>query len=86
MFQHYDSGSTVTIDIMLSDPAAEDFEGGRFQTLEADGELVPHRSEMGDAQVFVSHKYHFVAPLPAGAAAAVQHADRGSAEGCSRRA
>eukprot|EP01045_Picozoa_sp_COSAG04_P005220 COSAG04_NODE_238_length_19079_cov_9.187039_9_plen_449_part_00 len=64
--RHYDSGSTVTIDIMLSDSAAGDFEGGRFQTLEADGQLLPHRFEIGDALVFVSHKYHCVAPLTAG--------------------
>lgn len=43
-----------------------DFEGGAFQTLEADGNLLVHEFEQGDATVFVSHKYHCVAPVTSG--------------------
>ena len=46
--------------------SAGDFAGGNFQTLEADGHLEPHQFELGDALVFVSHKYHCVAPVTAG--------------------
>ena len=45
---------------------AGDFSGGTFQTLEADGHLKPYQFELGDALVFVSHKYHCVAPVTAG--------------------
>ena len=45
---------------------AGDFEGGTFQTLEADGQLQPYQFELGDALVFVSHKYHCVAPVTDG--------------------
>ena len=37
---HCDEGSLLTIDVMLCD--TNDFEGGKFQTLEADGHLMPH--------------------------------------------
>ena len=46
--RHYDSGSVVTIDVMLSD----NFEGGHMQTLEADGELHTHTFNRGDALIF----------------------------------
>ena len=62
--EHYDSGSLVTIDVMLSSPG--DFEGGQFSTLEADGTMARHPFEKGDALVFVSHKFHCVAPVTAG--------------------
>ena len=62
---HYDFGSVLTIDVMLSQPGA-DFKGGAFQTPEADGSVRAHRFEYGDALVFVSHKPHFVAPVEAG--------------------
>ena len=53
---HYDHGSVLTIDVMLSDPA-KDFSGGRFQTVEADGSVRTHPfNQCGDALVFVSHK------------------------------
>eukprot|EP00747_Dinoflagellata_sp_TGD_P081442 gnl/TRDRNA2_/TRDRNA2_161301_c0_seq2.p1 gnl/TRDRNA2_/TRDRNA2_161301_c0~~gnl/TRDRNA2_/TRDRNA2_161301_c0_seq2.p1 ORF type:complete len:135 (+),score=22.27 gnl/TRDRNA2_/TRDRNA2_161301_c0_seq2:49-453(+) len=58
---HYDIGSLVTVDIMLEEPN----EGGHFQS------LVQHRwtsqdFEVGDALVFVSHKYHRVDPVVLG--------------------
>jgi hypothetical protein len=62
--KHYDHGSLVTVDIMLS--PTTDFEGGTLSTLEADGTLLPHAFERGEATVFVSHKYHCVAPVTAG--------------------
>ena len=62
--KHVDQGSLVTIDILLSDPA--DIEGGVLQTLEADGALLPHAWEQGDALVFLSHKYHCVSRLTRG--------------------
>lgn len=46
--RHYDSGSVVTIDVMLSD----NFDGGHMQTLEADGELHTHEFNRGDALIF----------------------------------
>jgi len=61
---HYDSGSLITLDLMLS--ATADFEGGSFATPEADGALQQHIFERGDALVFVSHKYHHVAPVVCG--------------------
>ena len=61
---HYDAGSLITIDVMLSD--AEDFQGGAFSTLEVDGESREHSFAKGDALVFVSHKFHSVAPVTAG--------------------
>lgn len=57
--KHYDHGSLVTVDIMLS--STTDFQGGQLSTLEPDGILLPHVFERGDATVFVSHKYHCVA-------------------------
>ncbi len=57
--KHYDHGSLVTVDIMLS--PTEDFEGGTLSTLESDGTLLAHTFERGEATVFVSHKYHCVA-------------------------
>jgi hypothetical protein len=63
--RHYDAGSLVTIGIMLSDPQ-RDFLGGAFQTLEPDGTMRTHEYELGDAIVFVSHKYHSVAPITSG--------------------
>jgi hypothetical protein len=38
---HFDSGSLLTIDVMLADPAAGDFEGGELCTLERDGAPSP---------------------------------------------
>lgn len=56
---HYDAGSLITIDVMLSDRA--DFEGGDLRTLESSGEMLTHAPfERGDALVFVSHKPHCV--------------------------
>ena len=49
---------------MLSDTS--DFEGGRFQTLECDGQLMCHPFERGDVQIFRSYKYHCVEPVRKG--------------------
>ena len=63
---HHDAGSLVTIDVMLSDPQ-RDFEGGMFATLEPDGRLERQDEfRQGDALVFVSHKFHCVAPVTGG--------------------
>eukprot|EP01052_Picozoa_sp_SAG31_P031852 SAG31_NODE_3424_length_4291_cov_1.659113_7_plen_106_part_00 len=56
---HYDMGSCVTIDIMLTQPK----DGGSFQTLETNGQLLSHKFERGDAVIFPSHKYHCVQPV-----------------------
>ena len=61
---HYDAGSLVTIDLMLSNTS--DFEGGAFGTLEADGSMQSYKFEKGDALLFVSHKFHCVQPVTAG--------------------
>ena len=62
--KHYDEGSLVTIDVMLS--PQEDFDGGQLQTLETDGEMHDAVFSQGDATVFVSHKYHSVTPVTRG--------------------
>lgn len=59
---HFDQGSLVTIDVMLSTPN-EDFEGGSFCTSEGVGEYEAHPFCRGDVLIFVSHKYHFVQPV-----------------------
>jgi len=60
--KHYDMDSLITIDINLSD----EFEGGSFQTLESDGLMKQYSFNPGDALLFVSSKYHCVAPVTAG--------------------
>ena len=40
--------------------------GGTFSTLEADGYLHKRRFERGDAIIFLSHKFHCVAPVTSG--------------------
>ncbi|CAE8639739.1 unnamed protein product [Polarella glacialis] len=66
---HTDTGSLITVDIMLS-PTSE-FEGGGFLTVATeDGSkerLQRHAFEQGDALVFVSHKRHMVEPVTSGA-------------------
>ena len=47
--KHYDHGSLVTVDIMLS--PTENFEGGTLSTLESDGQLQAHAFEKGEATV-----------------------------------
>jgi hypothetical protein len=58
---HNDDGSLLTMDVMLS--RETDFDGGHLQTLEADGTILAHTFERGDALLFLSHKYHHVAPV-----------------------
>ncbi|KAH8057155.1 hypothetical protein JL722_6796 [Aureococcus anophagefferens] len=62
---HYDSGSYATVDVMLSAPGV-DFEGGHFETLEADGSFDRPVFDRGDALVFCSHKKHCVRPVTKG--------------------
>lgn len=66
--KHYDTGSMLTVDIMLSQ--AGEFAGGEFSTLESDDRLVRQQSfdaaATGDALLFVSHKYHCVQPVISG--------------------
>jgi len=63
--EHIDLGSLWTLDIMLSDPG-QDFKGGQFCTLEADGCLRRHEFGRGDAVTFVSHKRHCGMPVTHG--------------------
>jgi hypothetical protein len=63
--EHYDYGSLLTLDVMLSEPGA-DFEGGTFRTLEPDGSMRSHQFERGSALLFLSHKPHCVAPVTRG--------------------
>jgi hypothetical protein len=63
--EHFDEGSLVTIDVRLSQVGA--FEGGEFKTWECSGEMRPWPLEaLGDAVLFLSHKYHSVTPLRSG--------------------
>ncbi|CAE7405792.1 unnamed protein product [Symbiodinium sp. CCMP2592] len=59
---HRDTGSLVTIDLMLSEASS----GGEFCTLEADGLLREHDFHRGDAIVFPSHKPHSVGQITSG--------------------
>lgn len=61
---HYDVNSVLTIVVLLS--ARSDFEGGNFQTNEANGDMLDHSLEQGDAICFVSHKYHSITPITRG--------------------
>ena len=56
--RHYDHGSLITIDIMLSDATA--FDGGAFATSEPGDYLLQHPFEKGDLLLFLSHKYQSV--------------------------
>merc|ERR1712137_1352664 len=62
---HFDGGSLVTVDVMLSIPE-KDFTGGAFCTSEGNDQYEQHLFERGDAVVFPAHKYHFVNPVTAG--------------------
>lgn len=62
--RHCDHGSLLTIDVLLTE--IDEIEGGVLQTLEPDGTLAQHAWEVGDALVFLSHKYHCVSELTAG--------------------
>lgn len=62
--KHYDAGSLITMDLMLSE--ADAFEGGVFQTLEPDGTMRRHAFGRGDLLVFLAHKYHCVTPVTRG--------------------
>lgn len=71
---HHDEGSVITLDIMLTPSGS--YEGGELSTLErlepangageASEVLTQHQFEQGDALLFVSHKYHCVAPVTKG--------------------
>ena len=61
---HFDEGSFLTIDCMLS--SADEFGGGEFRTLEPDGTFATHGFDKGDALVFVSHKPHCISPVTSG--------------------
>ena len=52
---HYDSGSLLTLDIMLSEPGV-DFDGGNFIFPNRDGSNYRPEICQGDAMVFLSHK------------------------------
>lgn len=63
--RHYDAGSIITMDIMLSEPG-KDFTGGELCTPEADGSVQRVDFRRGDAALFVSHKFHNVRPVEQG--------------------
>jgi len=82
--RHFDSGSVVTVDVLLGDGSL--FEGGGLMTLEADGSMLRHTFERGDALVFPSYKYHTVEPIEAGVRQAlVLEFWNGDAKGCNHR-
>ena len=72
--KHFDGGSLITVDIMLSDPENGDFTGADFATLESGNcssssespYLQKHSFNQGDALVFQSHKFHCIQPLKSG--------------------
>jgi len=67
--KHYDSGSLITMDIMLADPT-EDFQGGVINFPEHEpgvgGGARMGQVKKGDAVFFLSHKYHNVEPVTGG--------------------
>ena len=66
---HVDTGSLFTADVMLSQEGI-DFEGAELLTTQAsEGEqlnITRHKFDYLDCLVFLSHKYHSVAPLRSG--------------------
>mmetsp|Transcript_4351 Transcript_4351/g.14731 ORF Transcript_4351/g.14731 Transcript_4351/m.14731 type:complete len:344 (+) Transcript_4351:37-1068(+) len=63
---HFDNGSCVTIDVMLSEPGV-DFTGGRLEMPAAvESQDSAPKFEQGDAIVFPSHKHHCVQPVARG--------------------
>jgi len=60
--RHYDAGSLVTLDVMLSEPGT-DFKGGELAMPQSDGSNKLISLGKGDAAVFLSHKYHNVLPV-----------------------
>lgn len=62
--RHFDVGSLLTIDILLCHTSKDKKDrGGIFQTVEKNDLLQDHKFDVGDALVFVSHKYHRVSKL-----------------------
>lgn len=81
---HFDGGSLVTLDVMLS--STDDFDGGSFATPECDGSTTKHEFTRGDLMVFPSHKYHFVEPVTGGhRTVLVMELWRGESRGCAHR-
>lgn len=64
---HYDTGSLVTVDIMLTQ-SGEDYEGGELYTPVFPATQPPqaHVFDKGDMVLFLSHKYHQVRPITQG--------------------
>ena len=60
---HKDSGSSLTMSVLLTDPAA--LSGGEFLTWE-DQQPVEHKLAQGDGILFRSEDYHNVRPVRAG--------------------
>eukprot|EP01048_Picozoa_sp_COSAG05_P010983 COSAG05_NODE_1003_length_6237_cov_7.337732_9_plen_260_part_00 len=57
--KHVDSGSLLTMSVLLNEP--DEFEGGAFTTLEADGSVTSFADfQRGDGLLFVSEKWHSV--------------------------
>lgn len=68
--RHHDTGSIMTVDLMLAD-SLTDFTGGQFSTAKFDdtsesASVQTHEFQQGDVVVFPSHKYHFVRPVTSG--------------------
>ena len=60
---HRDSGSTISMSVLLSDAAACD--GGKFVTW-TDNQPIKHELQLGDAILFPSERIHNVSPVLAG--------------------
>jgi hypothetical protein len=82
--KHFDGGSQVTFDILLTD--SKEFEGGSFTTLEAGGDVKEREFEKGDLIMFASHKYHTVQKITKGRRATfVMELWEGDERTCSHR-
>lgn len=63
---HYDAGSLVTLDIMLSDPDEGAFVGGELHFPVKGGEDLQPKIGKGDIVMFCSHRHHNVRPVTKG--------------------
>ena len=61
---HRDSGSALSMSVMLSDPSS--FDGGAFTTWTPEGSPVHHLVDTGAAVLFRSEDYHGVTPVTRG--------------------
>lgn len=63
--KHFDAGSLITMDVLLSDPGTC-YTGGALVLPGPGGSLLAPALLKGDAALFISHRYHNVQPVTGG--------------------